>query len=85
VVLDKLANGATASERMALLNRCKLIADQIYNRMLQDSDAYFDNALIKTSEGSFGPVNNLVGWGVNFGFEQGYDAQVILSDWEDLD
>jgi hypothetical protein len=84
VILKQCDNGQTAAFKMKLLYECKLIADQIYNRMLADTDEFFESAQIKTSEGSFGPVQGLMGWGVNFGFEQAYDGEVNPDDWEDL-
>jgi hypothetical protein len=85
VVLMVCENGATAAFKMDLLYQCKQICDQIFNRMIADTDEYFEGARIKTSEGSFGPVQNLIGWGVNFGFEQAYDGELNPEDWEDLD
>jgi hypothetical protein len=86
VILATCPAGSTAAFKIDLLNTCKTIADQVYNRMMLDSEEHFDSALVKTSEGAFGPVAGYVyGWGVNFGFEQGYNAEVTAADWEDLD
>lgn len=84
VVLMVCGAGQTAAFKMNLLYECKQICDQVYNRMIVDSDEYFEGARIKTSEGSFGPVSDLMGWGVNFGFEQAYNGELNAEDWEDL-
>lgn len=85
VVLDAYSPRGTAAEKLAVYNDCKAIADKIYKRMIKDSDEYFEGALVRTSEGSFGPVaGELLGWGVNFGFEQGFDGETDPDDWEDL-
>ena len=86
VILDSFPAGSDAATKIAIIDRCKAISDKVYNRMLKDADTYFDGALVKTAEGSFGPVSNvLLGWGVNFGFEQGYNGEVDNDDWADLD
>jgi|GEM_PF-1111376 len=83
VILDNLPSGSTAEAKLALINNCKTIADKVYRMMLKDSDEYFEGALVKTAEGLFGPVaNTLIGWGVNFGFEQGFDGESDPNDWE---
>ena len=85
VVLQQCDVNQTAAFKMNLLYECKLICDQIFNRMIVDSDEYFEGAQIKTSEGSFGPIaGGVYGWGVNFGFEQGYNGELNPDDWEDL-
>jgi hypothetical protein len=84
-ILKILDAGLTAAAKMHLFRDCKEIADEIYNRMLLDSDDYFEGAQIKTAEGAFGPIaGNVAGWGVNFGFQQGYDGEVNADKWEDL-
>jgi hypothetical protein len=76
IILDKVAVGDFRAQFDAY-NNCKKISDQIINYTVEDSDTYFEGGQIKTAEGAAGPLgDNLFGWGVNFGFDQAYNAQV---------
>jgi hypothetical protein len=63
--------------RLAAYDQCKGISDQIVNYMVEDTDEYYEGGQVKTAEGKFGPISDgIYGWGVNFGFEQAYNAEV---------
>lgn len=63
---------------------CKLICDDIFSRVLQDD--VFDGIEVGTSEGEIGPViDNCFGWGITFTVQKGFDAEVNVNVWEDLE
>jgi hypothetical protein len=74
------------SLKPGIIQDCKNISDEIYNRLLLDTDnGMFDGGLTNTAEGIVGPIGDqLYGWGVNLGFDQGYNAVVDPSKWGDL-
>jgi hypothetical protein len=81
MILKPVKNGDIMG-RMNVYDECKLIADQVINHMIQDAPDYFDGAQVKTAEGSVGPlVDQVYGWGVNFGFAQGYDGELDPEKW----
>lgn len=64
--------------------RAKNICDQIITAMVRDTFEYFEGGMMKTSEGKIGPVSDrLYGWGVNFGFDQGFDASFNPDNWNE--
>lgn len=76
IILAPVAVGDYRGQLTAY-DTCKKISDQIINYTVEDSDDYFEGGQIKTSEGAAGPIgDNMYGWGVNFGFDQAYNAQV---------
>jgi len=70
-----------------IVQDCKAISDQFLNRLYDDAEnGLIDGGLSNTSEGIIGPIGDgLYGWGVNFMYENGYDASVHTDDWEDLE
>jgi len=71
--------------KAVITHQCKTIADQIYNRINTDAPTLFGSQITKTDEGIIGPLTDgLFGWVVTFNLDQGYDAEVKATDWEDL-
>jgi hypothetical protein len=83
MVLAELKDG-DYNNKSTVVQQCKTICDQIYNRLLLDAPEYFESQLSKTTEGIVTTSNNLIGWVVAFGFSQAYNAEVEPGDWEDL-
>lgn len=82
LVLESLKPG---DRKFPTYDRCKKIADQFVNHLVQDADEFFEGALPKTSEGRIGPLtDNLYGWAVNFSLDAGYDGTLDPTKWRTL-
>lgn len=69
-----------------VIDRCKAISDQIFNRMFADVQANILPSLTSgTNEGIVGPmVDKLYGWGKSLSAIDGYDGRVDKGQWDDM-
>lgn len=69
-----------------LMDACKKITDKILNRLMLDvANQIIPGIIDGSNEGLFGPVGDeLFGWGVSVAISNAYDAEVTVTDWEDL-
>ncbi|SDG68252.1 hypothetical protein SAMN05421827_109146 [Pedobacter terrae] len=79
IILDK-----KVTTKAACLNKCKLISDKVFNKMLAEVEDFYQCDSLEAGGGGIGPTTDqLYGWVVQFGFSKPYNGEVNANDWED--
>jgi len=69
--------------KVQMIRECKAISDQIVNMIMADVEVGLLPSFVPgTNEGIVGPIiDQLYGWGVSMGIEDGYDGTVDPQQW----